>query len=87
MTYWDYYPKIDLHGEFAVTAYTVVHDFISDQIKLKQPYIVIIHGKGSGKLKEEVHHILKNDKRVIEYHLDPGNLGQTLVHINVNKIG
>lgn len=83
MIYWNYYPKIDLHGEYAVTAYTVVHDFISDQIKLKNPYLVIIHGKGSGKLKNEVHEILKKDKRVLEYHLDPSNLGQTLVHINV----
>lgn len=83
MVYWNYYPKIDLHGEFAVTAYTVVHSFINEQIHLKNPYVVIIHGKGSGKLKEEVHHILKKDPRVIEYHLDPDNLGQTLVHLDV----
>ena len=35
---WSYYPKIDLHGEYAVTAYTVVHNFISDHIKLKDSY-------------------------------------------------
>ena len=85
MIYWDYYPKIDMHGEFAVTAYTIVHNFITDQIKLKNEIIVIIHGKGSGKLKEEVHHILKQDKPVLKYHLDPNNLGQTLVHINIKS--
>ena len=79
-----HYPSIDLHGEFAVTAYTVVEGFISDHVKLKDPYIVIIHGKGSGKLKQEVHHILSKDKQVLDYHLDPWNLGQTIVHIKID---
>ena len=47
---WNYYPKIDLHGEYAVTAYTVVHGFITDHIRLQDPFVIIIHGKGSGKL-------------------------------------
>ncbi len=84
MIAWNFYPKIDLHGEYAVTAYTVVHNFLSEQIKLKQPYVIIIHGKGTGKLKEEVHHILKQDKRVIAYQLDPENLGQTIVQLKID---
>lgn len=83
MTFWSYYPTIDLHGEFAVTAYTIVNEFITDQIKLRQEYIAIVHGKGTGILKDEVHRILKEDKRVLNYHLDPGNLGQTLVHLKI----
>lgn len=83
MTYWSFYKTIDLHGEFATTAYTVVHDFITEQIKLKNEYIAIIHGKGSGKLKEEVHRILKQDKRVVVFHLDSENLGQTLVQLKI----
>ena len=83
MISWSYYPSIDLHGEFAVTAYTVVHNFITDQIKLKNKYVLIIHGKGSGKLKEEVHHILSQDKRVVQYQLDGSNLGQTIVELRV----
>ena len=47
-------PTKDLHGELAVTAYTVVHEFISDNVKLGHPEIIFIHGKGSGKLKKEV---------------------------------
>ena len=83
MTSWSYYPSIDLHGEFAVTAYTVVHEFISDQIKLKNEYVLIIHGKGSGKLKEDEHHILKNDKRVKKFQLDGSNTGQTIVQLKI----
>lgn len=81
----EYLPKIDLHGEFAVTAYTVVNEFITDQIKLKNSQVIIIHGKGSGKLKEEVHRILKKDKRVLSFHLDPYNLGETLVYLDLKK--
>ena len=79
-----HYPSIDLHGEFAVTAYTVVTGFIKEHVKLKYPFVVITHGQGSGKLKEEVHHILAHDKRVLGYHLDPWNLGQTIVHIKID---
>ncbi len=79
------YPQIDLHGEFAVTAYTVVHGFILDHLKLGDPVVVIIHGKGSGKLKEEVHHILAHEPHVINFHLDPFNLGQTIVQLDVSK--
>ena len=79
MMYWSYYPKIDLHGEYASTAYTVVHSFLQEQIKLKQAYVVIIHGK----LKETVHQILSKEKEVLEFQLDSENLGQTIVHLNV----
>lgn len=82
---WSYYPSIDLHGEYAVTAYTIVHNFISDQIKLKNEYVLIIHGKGTGKLKHEVHQILAKDKRVLKYQLDSQNLGQTIVQLDIKK--
>ena len=78
------YPKLDLHGEYAVTAYTVVHSFLIDNIKLKNQYVVLIHGKGTGKLKEEVHYILKNEKCVKNFQLDPLNLGQTVVELNLD---
>ncbi len=78
-------PKLDLHGEYAVTAYTTVHNFLQDQIKLKQPYVILIHGKGTGKLKEEVHKILSKEPNVLEYYLDSKNLGQTIIHLKVEK--
>ncbi len=84
MIFWKFYPSIDLHGEYTTTAYTVIHEFLKEQQKLGKEYVVIIHGKGTGKLKEEVHHILSQESIVLEYHLDPDNLGQTLVHINTN---
>ncbi len=77
------YPKLDLHGEYTLTAYTVIHDFLKDQVKLKNKYAIIIHGKGSGKLKKEVHHILSKDALVKAYNLDPNNTGQTIVELKI----
>lgn len=78
-------PKLDLHGEYAVTAYTPVHSFLLEQAHLKNEYVIIIHGKGSGKLKKEVLSILAKEPIVLEYHVDPFNLGQTLVHLRLKK--
>ena len=81
----DRFPKLDLHGEYAITAYSVVHSFLLDNIKLKNKYVVLIHGKGTGKLKKEVHQILKKEPFVISYKLDVNNLGQTLVELNIES--
>ena len=71
-------PKIDLHSEDRVNALIKVDEFINDSIKLKNKKIVIIHGKGTGILKNAVHDFLKKDKRVQEYYLDI-NIGETIV--------
>ena len=81
----NHYPKLDLHGEYAVTAYTVVHSFLLDNIKMNNKYVILIHGKGTGKLKKEVHEILKNEKIVKNYYLDPYNLGQTIVELKCQE--
>ena len=73
------YPKIDVHGETTETVVFVVRDFIKDNYKMKNKYIVVIHGKGSGALKRKVHEILKQDKLVANFELDAMNIGQTLI--------
>ena len=75
------YPKIDIHGETTDTAVFVVNDFINDNLKMKNEYIVIIHGKGTGVLRKKVHEILKDNKMVEKYELDVMNLGQTIVKL------
>ncbi len=76
-------PSIDLHGEDRVTALIKVDEFIKDSIKLRNKYIVIIHGKGTWILKNAIHDYLKRDKRVKEYALDI-NIGQTIVSLNID---
>ena len=78
-------PKIDVHGETTETVVFVVRDFIKDNYKMKNKYIVVIHGKGSGALKRKVHEILKQDKLVANFELDAMNIGQTLIELKKNN--
>lgn len=75
------YNVIDLHGFDKEYALFKVNEFINDSLKLKKYDLIIIHGKGTGVLKNSIHELLKNDKRVIEYKIDNYNDGQTIVRL------
>lgn len=74
-------PTLDLHGETRETARILVDEFISDNVKMRNYKIVIIHGIGTGILKKEVHEFLKRDKRVEKFYIDFFNIGCTIVEI------
>lgn len=74
-------PSIDLHGYDAESARVATNDYINECIFLKKKKIVIIHGKGKGTVKKEVHNILKNRKEVVDYYTDNNNEGCTIVHL------
>lgn len=74
-------PTIDVHGFNRDMMNYVVDDFIKDNIKLKNKKIIIIHGKGQGILKDEIHRILKKDKRVERYYLNGFNIGETIIEL------
>ena len=76
------YPKLDIHGETTLTCIAPIDSFIKDNIKLKKPNIIIIHGKGTGALKKAVHEYLSKDKRVKKYYIDGLNDGQTIIELN-----
>lgn len=78
-------PSIDLHGEVRDSARVLVMEFINDNIKLKNEKILIIHGIGSGALKNEVHKVLKANKKVKSYKLDNFNSGCTVVELYIDK--
>ncbi len=75
------YPSIDLHGFDSIYAVMKVNEFISDNIKLRNYDIIIIHGKGSGILKHKVHEYLNKDKRVLSFKTDNFNDGVTVVKL------
>lgn len=79
------YPKRDIHGETTDTCVFVINDFINDNYKMKNKYVLIIHGKGSGALKKKTHEVLRNNKLVENFELDVMNLGQTVVKIKEKK--
>lgn len=81
MNYDKLYPTIDLHGEYAFSAEVLTKEFINDNIILKKKRLCIIHGIGKGILKDTVHNVLKNDKRIERFYIDFMNPGCTIVEI------
>ena len=76
-------PKLDLHGEIVAMVEVLVNSFISDNILLKNEYIIIIHGKSTNILTGEVNKVLKNNKNVLEFRRNNWNLGETIVKLKI----
>lgn len=79
----DSLPKIDLHGYDQASANVKINEFIKDNICMKNEIIAIIHGRGTGKIKEQTHRTLKHNKYVLDYKLFYNNVGTTIVKLNV----
>ncbi len=80
----DRYPKIDLHGYDRDSARVAVNDFILESLILRNDTILIIHGKGMGIIKKEVHDTLACNKKVLEFKTDNFNDGCTIVKLDIN---
>ena len=79
----DRFPKLDLHGYDRETARVAIEDFIKENKKMKQEVFVIVHGIGSGVLREATHAVLKKSKMVVEYKTYYHNNGCTIVRIEL----
>ena len=49
----DQFPSLDLHGFDRDYARIKINEFIQDNFVMKNEFIVIVHGVGSGILKQE----------------------------------
>lgn len=78
-------PKLDLHGEIVSMVPVLVNEFISDNVLMNIDTVIIIHGKSTNILTEEVHNVLKKHKDVIKYYKNNWNLGETIVELKVQK--
>ena len=59
----------------------MINDFISDNYKMKNKKVIIIHGNGSGILKKTTQETLRRNKFVEDYKIDNFNDGQTVVNL------
>jgi DNA mismatch repair protein MutS2 len=67
--------EIDLRGLRVDEAEAVTISAIDQAVLADQPYLRIIHGKGTGAVRSRVHELLKGDRRVSRYALAPTNQG------------
>jgi len=75
-------PEIDIRGERVSEALEIVMDFVDDAIMLGMPSVRIIHGKGTGALREEIQKFLKTTPGVAsvkDEHVQNGGTGVTIV--------
>lgn len=79
----DNLPKLDLHGFTKNEANMYINDFIKDNIKLKNEFVVIIHGLGSGALRLQTKETLNYNKNVLEFKTYYYNQGCTLVKLRI----
>jgi len=84
--FYNHMPTIDLHGLDRDMARLVVNDFINDNLMLKNPEIIVIHGIGTGVLRRTIHEELKRNKSVISYKTDNFNMGMTIIKLKIDKI-
>lgn len=73
---------IDVRGMRAVEALDTVQDFIDDALMLGVGSVTILHGKGTGALKEEIRRYLRTIPEVAsatDEHADRGGAGITIV--------
>lgn len=78
-------PVLNVHGETTATVVFFLNDFIKDNVKLKNTYVGVIHGKSSNILRNRVHELLKKNKLVDSYKIDIWNPGMTIVKLKIDK--
>ncbi|MEO5799838.1 MAG: Smr/MutS family protein [Gemmatimonadales bacterium] len=77
--------EINLLGMRADEAESMVHAAIDGATLAEQPHLRIIHGMGTGVLRDVVQRLLKNDRRVASFEFAPRQQGGTGVTIAVFK--
>jgi len=77
--------RLDVRGKFGVEAISLVDKFIDDAFIKGLSEVEIIHGKGSGSLRQKISEFLKNNEYVLSFRLgewNEGGTGVTIVKIN-----
>ena len=67
--------EIDLRGLRVDEAEAAMVSALDAAVQADNPFLRIIHGKGTGAVRERVHEVLKGDRRVRRYALAPANQG------------
>ncbi len=79
--------SVDVRGMRAVEALEVVQDLIDDALMVGVGGVTILHGKGTGALKEEIRRYLRSIPEVAtaaDEHADRGGAGITVVRFHSN---
>jgi DNA mismatch repair protein MutS2 len=73
--------RIDLHGMTVEEAIARVIDAIDHALRRGADRLEVVHGKGSGRLRDALHRELSALPMVASFRLDPKNAGVTWVYL------
>lgn len=73
-------PRLDLHGLRVEDAMARVIEAIDRALVDGADRLEVVHGKGSGRIRDELHRRLASMRVVVSFGLDPDNPGVTWVH-------
>jgi DNA mismatch repair protein MutS2 len=77
-------PVLDIRGKYTNEINEIIENFIYEGYLSSLNELTIVHGKGTGKLKLQVHSILKNNKYIRKFRLgnwNEGDSGVTIVEL------
>jgi len=69
--------EIDLRGMTGDEAEQAVVGALDAAVLAEQPYLRIIHGKGTGVVRDRVHQVIRGDRRIKSHGFAPPNQGGT----------
>ena len=72
-------PHLDLHAFDRTGAVAMIKMFIDENIRIDNKTIIVVHGKGSGILKNATHEYLKSERRVKSFKTNNYNDGETII--------
>ena len=76
--------EINVIGENVLDATALIDKYLDDCAMAKLPSVRIVHGKGTGKLKQGIHAFLKHNPHVKSYRMGTfgeGEMGVTIVEL------
>ena len=74
-------PEIDLRGMESLEAVLAAERYLDSAVMAKLKTVTIIHGKGTGALREAIQQMLKRNKLVKNYRLGRYGEGETGVTV------
>ncbi|MBR4029856.1 MAG: Smr/MutS family protein [Clostridia bacterium] len=77
-------PELDIRGKYAEEGVSELERFIDDAVVANLKTVTVVHGKGTGALRQAVHDFLKLNPYVDEFRIGKygeGDMGVTVIHL------
>jgi DNA mismatch repair protein MutS2 len=67
--------KLDLHGEKVEVALSALDKYLDDAVLANFPFVYVLHGRGTGALRQAIHNYLRKHPSVLRFRMGEGSEG------------